>query len=87
MTKPVVKDIRQKIASELAQQFIASGTTYTCTAVVINFCRTHALKNAQELICAGINFSKSLHTDPAHKMADMLSLQAAKTVHSHFYPV
>lgn len=82
-----IKHVRERIANELAQQFIESSTTYTCTAVVINFCRTNALKKAQELICAGINFSKSQYTDPTHKMADMLSVQAAKIVHQHFYPV
>lgn len=87
MAKPVVNDIRQKIASELAQQFIDSGTPYTCLAVVINFCRPIALRHGQELLCAGINFSKSAYAfDLAAKMADMLAMQAAKIVHEHFYP-
>lgn len=82
-----VDTIRTKIATELAQQFIESGTSYTCTAVVINFCRPIALKHGQELLCAGINFSKSRYAfDLASKMADMLAMQAAKIVHAHFYP-
>lgn len=82
-----VTDIRVKIATDLAQQFIDSGSPYTCTAVVINFCRPIALEHGQLLLCFGPNFSKSRYSfDLASSMADMLATQAAKIVDAHFYP-
>lgn len=82
-----VTDIRVKIATDLAQQFIDSGLTYTCAAAVINFCRPIALEHGKQLLCSGINFSKSRYSfDLASKMADMLAMQAVKIVHAHFYP-
>lgn len=80
-----VTDIRVKIATDLAQQFIDSGLTYTCAAAVINFCRPIALEHGKQLLCSGINFSKSRYSfDLASKMA--VAMQAVKIVHVHFYP-
>lgn len=79
--------LRREIEDALFNKFIASGTEYSCLAVVINFCRSDALAIAKLILAAGINLSKSeYHFAWVPNMMDMFTMGAAKKVHRHFYP-
>lgn len=79
--------IRRDIAKELADAFMASGEEYGCLASVYSHGRPAATAHANALLSKGVNLSKSNYPFAwIGNMADMFLSDAAKLVHSHFYP-
>ena len=80
--------IRRDIARILADDFIASGATYTCAAAIYSVIRGAATIKAKELYDAGIFLSKSAYAfNVIDCTASMFLSDAAVLIYNHYYPV